>query len=893
MAKIKNKKSNLADNYAKIRKQQLNKKTLTPFEIHVNKTKQNVLGRKSKVDHGLPGIARTKAITKRKNTLLLEYKVKDKDNIFLDRRIGEKNSGMSEEDKAMARFAAERIKAHKKKDIFNLNDEEILTHRGQSLIDIEKYDNPRSDEDDYSDDENKTGKLDKKFVEDAHFGGGVLSKSTSQMSRKDLIDQLIYESKKRKAERQKIREQTIDLTEKLDSEWHDLLPLVSSSKLKEIEDKPKVDDYDISLRTLKYEARGMPTDKLKSEEEIVKKEKLALEKLEEDRLMRMKGFSDEAEFQRNHKSADDLDNFKIERIEDKSSDNESNDDKIKLIKLCNAEITKNKKNNSEEEVNNEIDQDNDDDKEDEEGNKIDEDSDENIEEESDNLSDLKDSDSSDNEKEENVEDKAFANANNIQAVEKALCKNIECIKGNNIKANDDSIASSNNSKADVSIGIKEAMMEKARQELPYTFTAPVTYKELQALIKDYNPDYQSVVIERIIKCNHWKLSNENKEKLSNLFSFLLQYLNDCTFGNDLEELTKFFQLFDRLCPHLYDLTHANPESTKLCLHDILKEKHSIFEKSIKTYPKLDTLFLFKLVSILYPTSDFRHPIVTPCLVFMSQILFKCKVRRKQDISKGLFLCTLILEYTILNKRWSPSVINFLRGIIFISLPKPFSKLIKVLPPFKTANEFSNLLVLEEDQKNLKVNSVTTRMLIEDLCSEALDDSYRLRTFITTINLLHEFKEQYKELDSAYYIFEPILTLLKYGSLERYPAEVKKKVNDLVADLTKLNDKKLKYLVFNKKKPKALRMYEPRIEVVYDGKKHKPMSKAKAEREKLLHKLKKETKSAIREVRKDNAFLSKVKIKQQIASDIERKRKVKEIFGDAAKQQSEIKKFKRK
>ena len=72
-----------------------------------------------------------------------------------------------------------------------------------------------------------------------------------------------------------------------------------------------------------------------------------------------------------------------------------------------------------------------------------------------------------------------------------------------------------------------------------------------------------------------------------------------------------------------------------------------------------------------------------------------------------------------------------------------------------------------------------------------------------------------------------------------------------------------------------------------------MSKAKAEREKLLHKLKKETKSAIREVRKDTAFLAKVKIKQQLSADAERKRKVKEIFGDAAAQQSELKKFKKK
>lgn len=72
-----------------------------------------------------------------------------------------------------------------------------------------------------------------------------------------------------------------------------------------------------------------------------------------------------------------------------------------------------------------------------------------------------------------------------------------------------------------------------------------------------------------------------------------------------------------------------------------------------------------------------------------------------------------------------------------------------------------------------------------------------------------------------------------------------------------------------------------------------MSKEKAEREKLLHKYKRETKGAMREIRRDNSFLAKVRISQQIKSDAERKRKVKEIFGEAAAQQSELKKMRKK
>ena len=127
----------------------------------------------------------------------------------------------------MVRFAVERVRAYKKKNIYNLNYNKVLTHRGQTLEEIEKFDDPRN-EDDYGDDESGADKLDNKFVSD-HFGDGILSKSRSEESRKDLIDQLIVESTKRKIEKQKIREEAISLMEKLDSEWRDILPIVSAT----------------------------------------------------------------------------------------------------------------------------------------------------------------------------------------------------------------------------------------------------------------------------------------------------------------------------------------------------------------------------------------------------------------------------------------------------------------------------------------------------------------------------------------------------------------------------------------------------------------------------------------------------------------------------------------
>lgn len=565
--------------------QQRNKKQLNPFEVHINKDKQKVLGRKSKNDRGFPGISRAKAINRRKQSLLEEYKLQNKDNVFLDKRIGERNCTMSTEDKAIARFATERMKTYKKESIFNLNDE-ILTHNGQTLEEIEKFDDPRSD-DEFSDSENVSGKLDKNFVKEAHFGGGTLSKIDSVLSRKDLIDQLIAESKKRKAEKQKIREQTIDLTEKLDSEWRDLLPFMSASKksMEDIDETTKVDTYDVAVRQLKFEARGNPSEKLRSEEEIIQEEKEKLEKLEADRLARMKGFIYDISNQYKHKSADDLeDGFKMEIIED------NND--VSSVTID----TDNTNNESSDEIDDDFDDDFDDDKQKENelqdtanekiiNAKTKEDDDtsqgtiystpsnaknksdidlidknskiENLnDEESENdLSDLKISESSSEDEGETQftftrENKKYVTfTNNLTDIKQINHLDKNCSKS--ILKQSNSIHVRNlydeNEKQQIRNDLlkRKEIMEKARKELPYTYNAPESFEELEKLLGPYNADYQSVIIDRIIKCNHWTLNSRNKDKMSNLFIYLLQYINNCASTNSADDLVKCFQIFDR------------------------------------------------------------------------------------------------------------------------------------------------------------------------------------------------------------------------------------------------------------------------------------------------------------------------------------------------------------
>jgi nucleolar protein 14 len=60
------------------------------FYDRFTKAKHKVLNRPLQTESGKPGISRAIGIKKRKETLLQEYKLKNKTNVFVDKRIGEK-----------------------------------------------------------------------------------------------------------------------------------------------------------------------------------------------------------------------------------------------------------------------------------------------------------------------------------------------------------------------------------------------------------------------------------------------------------------------------------------------------------------------------------------------------------------------------------------------------------------------------------------------------------------------------------------------------------------------------------------------------------------------------------------------------------------------------------
>ncbi|XP_074848493.1 nucleolar protein 14 [Carettochelys insculpta] len=833
-----------------------------PFEVKVNKQKFQILGRRTKHDVGLPGVSRSKAVKKRTQTLLKEYKEREKSNVFKDKRFGEYNTKLSPEEKMMKRFALERQQNHEKKSIYNLNEDEELTHYGQSLADIEKL----NDAIESDSDTEERGMLSAELTA-AHFGGGgglLRRKALTEepdgeelkpKSRKELIEELIAKSKQEKRERQTQRESALELTEKLDTDWKEIQTLLShktpkSEKKDKEKDKPKPDEYDMIVRELGFEMKAQPSDRMKTEEELAKEEQERLQKLEADRLRRMHG-KDEHENKKKlkHVSADDLtDGFILDK------------DDRRLLSYKDGKLNVEKE---EEEDGNEGDGEN---EEENEGEPTRGD----VEEESAEEDDATDS-PSDLESDMGSEEEIIANEDQKKKH-----------RGNEKKLQSEEE--------------QNAKIEAAKSELPYTFPVPESCEKLKSLLFGRLIEEQLVILERIQKCNHPSLAVGNKAKLEKLFGFLLEYIGGLASMEPPELKT-----IDKLVPPLYSLCQMFPEaasnSIKFVLRDAAHEMEEIIEvKGRATFPGLDVLIYLKITAILFPTSDFWHPVVTPAFIYMSQLLTKCQVMTLQDVVKGLFVCCLLLEYVSLSQRFVPELINFLLGILHLAIPQKQTQGYTLVHPFRPAGKNSELLLVS-DKKDMDIwkkqnlpLSIVTRLKES---SKTEMNHFRLSCVAVCLDLIKKSAALYGSLSSFCEIMQPIRVLLtEHMSVTEYPKQMQELYQNA---LKEIEDKGKHYtpLVCEKKKPMPLKLYTPKIVKVLEFGRKQGGSKEEQERKRLIHKHKREFKGAVREIRKDNQFLARMQLSETMERDADRKRKVKQLFNSLATQEGEWKAMKRK
>ncbi|XP_028391277.1 nucleolar protein 14-like [Dendronephthya gigantea] len=809
-----------------------------PFEVRINKRRYDILGQKVKHDKGNPGISRSRGLKKREKTLLVEYKQRHKANTFIDKRFGEYDEQLSLEEKMLKRFATEKQKHHEKSHLFNLEDEE-LTHFGQSLGDIKHFDGPV-----LSDDE----KDDNDYKDEYHFGGFLKKKSqdigkdgNEPRSKKEIMEEVVANAKIKKHERQQAKEEMDTVRQKLDEGLDDIRSLLKfRADGNEQERKQKADDYDITVREMAFEVKAQASDKLKTEEQLAKMEEERLKKLESDRIRRMKGLPRE-EKKPTHVSADDLVDCYTVDVDNRS---------MLTYEEGRMVLPDGYEENLEMQENDEQDEDPDD-------------NDKNDDEEEDSYhsdevdSDIESSDSEDSEEETKEVKSAQTDKTHLRTMSNDVTKT-------------------------------RKTSETTEDTLPYTFKAPGSYEEFYKLVRERSTSDVVKIVERIQKCNHPKLNPHNKKKMEVFFDILVKYVDDLVFAT-----TPKLNVVDSLVCHLFDLAQHSPLHTAKTMQNKLKEIQKRFCELSRKHkvPDLQTVIFLRIVSVLFPTSDFRHGVCTPALIFMAQILSQITVQSTRDALIGLFVCNLVYEFVHSSKRYVPEVINYFIGILYLSSEKT-QPAGKIFPPFKSRSKHRDILKISSDTT---ISNVSKPVSLHSIfsCDVEEDDISRNTALHTCLVLLKRFVTLYSDLVSFPEIFQPVAQHMKNITISKYSLAVQELQSEILKSITS-HEINRQPLAMQTRRPTPIQMFEPKFDEQYEVKRKRSSgNKNINERQKLRYKHKKEFKGALREIRKDSQFLARQQLKEQLQRDAERAQKTKQIQAMLSNQQAEANEFNRK
>lgn len=800
------------------------------FDVTTNKPATNKPG----FIKGRPGLSKAIGEQQRRETLLVEMERRNKVGGIIDRRFGEDDPNMTPEEKALQRFTLEKQRLHKKRSMFDLEDDDdagiSLTHFGKKLDldgepivdDFDEDDLPSGDE---SDSEAERKRLKRQRWETV--AEEAEEKDTEEPERKktkkEVMEEVIAKSKHHKYERQAAKEEDEELRAELDKDLSSVRNLLFSRWKPGQEDKdptqtaliPGLDksalekEYDVRLRQMIQDQRAQPAMRTKTEEEIAEKAAEKLRELEEKRLKRMRG----------------------EEVSDDEEDSE--DDK---------KSKKKGKQNAEDQVM-------DDDEEDEfglgAGVKMRPTAAElGFDDEDDFIIDDDLVAGSDAELEFDSDDDMSSIASDDGAVEGG-------------DGDDDDFSKylaevdQKEQKDRIARQADNTPTEKDRDGIPYTFPCPENFEELDTLLKAIPMAKVPTVVQRIRALYHPKLAASNKEKMAKFSRALIEYIGHISRDN------VDYTVVETLIRHVHSLAKTYPIEIANEYRQILIDLSLSDDKS-KPF-MLDAGHLVHLTAIgtIFPTSDHFHQVVTPAMLVIGRYLGQGVPTSLEHYATGAYLSILALQFQQLSKRYVPEVINFCLDTMCALAPKKIPSnpgFFHMLEPPQGCR-IRNC----QDKTPRKLNYKDTK------CSQHKSDAdvQKLSILQTTLSLLKAAAETWSGKAAFTETFQPALPVISHLLSPSCRAHLPKTVISTLTQTSSYLNHALRAAHLSRRnlelhhhKPLAIKTAIPKFEDSFDPDKHYDPDRERAEMAKLKAEHKREKKGAMRELRKDARFLAR-------------------------------------
>eukprot|EP00927_Polykrikos_kofoidii_P007155 TRINITY_DN12908_c0_g1_i1.p1 TRINITY_DN12908_c0_g1~~TRINITY_DN12908_c0_g1_i1.p1 ORF type:complete len:867 (+),score=182.09 TRINITY_DN12908_c0_g1_i1:64-2664(+) len=142
-------------------------------------------------------------------------------------------------------------------------------------------------------------------------------------------------------------------------------------------------------------------------------------------------------------------------------------------------------------------------------------------------------------------------------------------------------------------------------QLPYKVECPSDSQGVASLVSGRRPRTAVKLLQRVRACTAVALAPGNRAKLKYLFIALVEYVISAVAREDGDVSARGMELFYALRPIVVELAGEHPQEA----YDFFGER--LKAMGPKTLPRAAELCCLKLISIVFPTTDFQHPITTP------------------------------------------------------------------------------------------------------------------------------------------------------------------------------------------------------------------------------------------------------------------------------------------
>lgn len=804
----------------------------------------------------------TDPFQQRRQTLLLEMQRRNKVGGILDRRFGENDPEMAEEDIMMERFAREKQRSHKKSSLFDLEGDdgepfEGLVHNGKALSFGDNDPVDDFDEDDLDDGNDSDGSVrERQRLKRVRAMSGVVDDEGAgpdqperKKSKKEVMEEVIAKSKMHKYERQAAKDEDEDLRAELDKELPNIQSLLSSSRVARSQDPvgaaatiAGVDrdrferNFDLEIKRLALDRRAQPADRTKTDEEKAEEEAEKLKELEDKRQRRMRGeeVTDSEEEDESEPEPQPAENMPLAMdgvfVEEEPEDFglgsglktrptatslglDDEDDFIIDDDLVAS------------------------------GSEIElfSDDDEDAEAES-------DGEGSEEEEEEAEEDDFV----------KGLLNEEE--SKNPIFGPDATLAATAKDKSD----------EKG---LPFTFPCPASCDDLKSLASKYPPKTLPTIVQRIRALYHPKLDHKNKERLANFSIALVDFIASPWDAETSPE----FAVLENIIRHIHSLakTYALEISTQFRHH--LQE----MAKSRPLALQPSDLIILTAIGSIFPTSDHFHQVVTPAMLTMGRYLGQKVPQKLSDYATGTYVSILALQYQEFSKRYAPEILNFTLNTLLSLAPTP-------------AQPAPGYFPVHTPPQGIRLSGAqaveSRRLSFADCVLSKLDieETHILKVAIldTSLQVCGAAADVWAGKSSFQETFSQAISVLAHLNTKESRSQLSGAIVDRVEKTqaklvrtSRLAQISRRPLTLHNHRPLAIKTFIPKFEETFDPDKHYDPDKDRAELAKLQKEHKRERKGALRELRKDTQFMAREKLRIKKTKDEAYEKKYKRLVAE--------------